>query len=529
MIFWSLEMLWLLLGVACLLAAACLVWPSGCGLPGTPSRSIEALLSQRRAALALWVAVFPLLFGLYKTAQFGAFQSMEESAVTMNVIWNFAHGHGLTSSIYAGLPYTAIHFSFTMGLLSPLLRLSNSPLLFVWTHGLVLGSTLLAVYLITERVTGHAWAAFLGALLALANPLFHGLIIAFIHNCFATPLFLWAVYFYLIGRRGWATVFVLLLVTTQEQVPFMFFGVGLLALVQARTPSRRLAALAIMFGSALLWFGEMSVIHRSRRETEIFDYWYLYERLGGSLGGVVETSLRRPWVILGELVYPPVKVWTVFKTLFNFGFLPLASGAPVLIAVCTWFPQQLATASFPFHRLEEHYGEMILGPLLVAQAYGMSRVLSKEMNRHRPMICGILLVAGFNLLRTGDFRPPEGSLPTSWLESVPRAAAFIPADAKLWCDPFLSSHFALRRYIKVLPAGPNLHFDTALFLPDRILLSTYWIRQLPPGYWARFRVFLEKRGFVAVFRDRDLVVLAHPDSPASLKDLETPLEWIKIP
>ncbi|MBI3552970.1 MAG: DUF2079 domain-containing protein [Elusimicrobia bacterium] len=506
----GLEWLWVLLGLLCLLTAALLA--------GRALRleTLEKFLSRLESAprvcpapVLVFGLAIPAIIVIYKWALFRAFQLLWDSGNMANVVWNAAHGYGLTGSMIGEKSYLAIHFAFTFALLAPLVRLWPSIFILIAAQGAAVGSAALGAYLLGRRLGRGPLLGWLSALLTLSSPLFHGSAISFLDNSiFAFPLFIWSAYFWETGRKGPALLLGLLLLTTSEQIPFLLFGVGLLALSK---PRGRLPAFGLMAGAALLFIAEMAVIRNACGDwKEVGRYWGMFGALGGSPPEILRTALQRPWALLVELVDPPAKIWTVVRTLGSAGFLPLASGWSLAPALAAWLPQQLAGSAFDYHSLHGHYGAIVAGPLLWSAIKGLCRLhLERRGLRALPAALA-LAAAAAGFLTAGAFLPYDRSMPRAWASAVPHAAAYIPADAKLWCDEYLAAHFAMRRHLRALPRGPNPFFETALFDPDRVLLSAYWLRIAEPGQRKRVLDYLEERRFVRVFQEADLVVLAKP-------------------
>lgn len=496
----ALEWTWFASGLACLAAGARLA--SGRRLAFPPPA----------AAWALWGAAFPLACVLFKLAQYAAHESMLDSAVMINLAWNAAHGHGLTSSLLGGVSYWSVHFAFLYALLSPVLFAWPSPVPFFVLHGLALGSIPLCVFLLAggdDRRDDLAWPA---ALLAAGHPLFCGVLGAVLDNSsYAAPLFLWAVWCWGARRRAAAVVLALLTLSTRETLPFLFGGLGAYAWTLARSARERAAAAAFAAAAAAVWLAELSALRAAQaRAGVLVDYWALYPALGGARHDVLRNVLGRPWLVAAALVWPPVKSWHFVRTMLSFGFLPLAAGAAALPMLAVWLPQQLGDPATNFHNLIGHQGSYVLGPALWAAVLGLRRADAAlgETGRRR-LAGGVLAVAacGFFAAR---FHLPAGALPSSWDEEGPRAVAAIAPGDKVWSDVYFASHLAARSEIKALPLGDDPSFTRGRFEPDSVLLSRHWLARAAPEVTADVLKTVRERGLVPVFTGPDLIVLSRP-------------------
>ena len=88
--------------------------------------------------------------------------------------------------------------------------------------------------------------------------------------------------------------------------------------------------------------------------------------------------------------------------------------------------------------------------------------------------------------------------------------AHVPAGASLWCDEFFLPHLALRRHVKSLMGNADPYFEPGLFVPDRVLLSTHWLRTADAERRDAVLGTLKEGRFVELFREGDLRVLGNP-------------------
>jgi hypothetical protein len=201
------------------------------------------------------------------------------------------------------------------------------------------------------------------------------------------------------------------------------------------------------------------------------------------------------------------------RVLSHAAFLPFFAGAAFLPALIVWIPHQLAQVGTNYQGLRAHYASFVLGPLIWAMLKGLIRVQKRCIEEHqRHLVAALLLVAGWGFLTAPSFFSPDVHvIPKAWESAAPKALAQIPLDAPVWCDSYLAPHLAMRRYLKILPLAPHdCGFESNLFLPDYVLMSTYWARKdYAPVSETILRVLHEK-GFELIFKDADLLILANP-------------------
>lgn len=502
LVFTAANWLWFLLGAAALAAAFAAALRKD-------FLERKALLGRRGELLILGLFL-PLFVVLVRLAQHGNFQLTGDSAHVVNSGWNLVHGHGYYSSLY-GQPFTGIHCMFTTALLSPLLLAWERIEAYLVVHALALASTVYGVYSLARRRTDSRALPWLLALMTLAHPRFLNLMITIVEDSsFAAPLFVWAAYLFESGRPAAAAASLLLLLTTKEEAAVVLFGVG--AYFLARKDRRPAAGLALMAASVTLALLEIHWMQESRKGLECPQgFVIVFPQLGATVPEILQNALRRPWIFALALVHPARNLVAGLENLFYAGGFAVLAGAAAWPAYIAWIPHQLGVIHPNYHTLFGYYGGFVFGPLLWATVIGATAAWRRvTAPRRRFLAAYMLVVSALGFFRVAGFHNPR-LMPSTWREGVPKAAALIPADAPLWCDSYLTPHFALRRHLKALPLElPDCQFQVDLFLPDYVLLSTYWPRLAKGDAVERITGFLKRRGYEEALRHHDLLLLRRP-------------------
>lgn len=533
-IFLALEWLWAGFGLSCFAAALIVV------LRPKALSSIESYLQEldrgsltRRLPLLLFGIGAPFLVSLDKIAQYQSFLLGLDTGVMGNAAWRLLHGYGWTASLYAGVGYLAIHFAFTVALLSPVLWLWPNVLALVLLSAVAVGSLVYGVYLLGRLHCRLFWAAGCLALLALSHPFFHSIAVSFLDNAvFAAPLFVWGIYSWESGQRKLALALAVLLLTTKEQAPLLFLGLGLLIAARSTQSRGRLVGFGLATGSLILFAAEILAIQRARSGLPAnLDrmYWgTLYASLGGTPSGIVRSLTYRPWILITALFQPLEKLWVVARTLLSFALLPLAAGIYLLPAAVAWLPHQLSDTS-GYYSLAGHYPSFIFGPLLWSAALGLRRMLRDTSQRiHRYIAAFLLAVSGCGFFTSCQFVPTSDySIIRPWRHDAPQALAAVPPLAKVWCDDMLAPQLSMRPYIKFLPHSGDYSyfFENGLFVPDRVVLSRRWMGLAERATRERILRFLAERRFAPISSTDSFVVMANPSTSG---DGSEPVVWEKL-
>jgi uncharacterized membrane protein len=503
-------------GSACVAASGFLVYASR--KPDAPAlleRTAGRLSRAAHLPLALAVASCGAAAAI-KLAAWGLFQQTYDSTVSLQLAWSFSHGRGVAGSVFAPT-LLAYHFSFLSPLISPLLRVWQSPGAFALAHGLAVGAIVPGVYLLAREYSPRSSVPVLAALLAFSHPLYQSLTQTLIEDSvFAPALFIWCVYFWKSGRRTPAVVLGLLFLAAKEEAPLVFVGLGIFGLVEDRKDRRPAALIA---AAILVWFAQMRVIQHYRVpaiDDSCTNVWGYLSAFGNSSGTVIAGILREPRRFVFQVVWPPQRWGTAVRMLAYAGFAPLLSGGALLPAAIPWVFHQIAEPRSPFHQLGGYYGAFIFGPLAWSASIGLARAERRLQGPSKRLLAALVFAAaGAGLLNGAGYYRPR-LLPGAWRESVPRALALIGPNDKVWADGYLGPQLAFRPSIKGLPGRlPNCEFELGLFMPDAVLFSEYWVAVSDPETVRRIFSFLEKNGFETVFRDGDLVLLKRPRSRPS--------------
>lgn len=520
LMFLSFNWLWFALAIACFMTAILLLLEKNASI-------LPSHIPGRRTTMAVGSIVIAALI-LSKVGQYFNFQLTADSGPSIHGAWMFLHGFGFENNTVGGSIFLD-HFRLFTPFLSVAMLLSESGVVIAAVHGLALGLTIVGVFLLAKRHSGDEVCALLIALLALGHPLFLNLILTPLDDCVLAPcFFVWAAYFWETERWPAAAILLALILTLKEEAPFLLFGVGLYLIATLRDRHRYWGA-ALCATAVVLWRGEMSLIESTRgafmsADCQDFSGWSLFGRIGGSREAVLSTALHQPWRIVIGMFYPFKALFTPIMAIACVAFLPVAAGWTILPAFIAWLPHQLADYNNSFHIMDGWYSGFVVGPLFWAAASG-SRLWRDLSPRLRSLAAAYLLATAAAGLSTMpgryllDWRPPY------WLASVPKALEQVPTNAKVWCDAALIPQLATRRYVRQLPNHlPACYFDTRLFVPDRVVVSSFWATSAEPRTVDRIFGLLKSHGFHPLFQNRDLVVLGNPEkeelgAPVNLVDL----------
>lgn len=511
---------------------------------------LDSLAKAPRATRLAWLVTAYLGLVVWTSfvryAQYRSFQLPQDTAVSLNEAYTFLHHGSLYLSIF-GVHQFSIHIFLLMPLLSPILLLWNSPLPLLFSQNLFVCAAPFAVYALAAETTGSSFAGAIGLLLVVSSATFYQLISSNLLYAPLVALLPWAMYFF--ERRRWVpfAVLIALMNVFPEQVPFIFFGLGLYLMTLregARRPYLWIGG-AVCAISVALWVGETSLIkhfsaHESAQNYAGSTYWLMFKDLvpaGTPYERIFPELISHPFRTAANLL-SIYRFYPLLRLMFSMGFFCLLAPAALLPVLTSALPHILAASHDPVKFLEYypvgysdfglHQGAYVFGPLLWATGLGLRRAHRELSKRGLAswLLVWALIFSGFGFEYAHrslmpDWRP-------RWFDALPPVLAAVPPKARVWAEEYASPPLALRRWIKIIQWGPTEPngYDT-LFMPDYVLLDKAFVYQATPPFRDELLTFLGKNGFIKIAESDTLVLFKNP-TPAS--DPEADVDhWIHLP
>jgi len=560
------------------LSAVCFIVAGvGAALPAfrlALERHLDGLGAMPRGVRLAWLVCGYLgmltWFCFLRYAQYRSYQLPQDTTISLSEAYTFLHHGSLFISIF-GVHQMSIHVFLLMPLLAPILLIWNSPIPLLFAQNAAICAAPFAAYSLIALGTGSSFAGLIGMLLLIAHPLTFELLTSSLCYAPLVALLPWAMYF--LERRRWlpAAALLLLMNAFPEQVPFIFFGLGLTLCawpwdLRLAPYSRDEAPLAqagielglgadrkrwIAFGgllcvaAVLLWIGERSLIAHNSRTEAVKDfagstYWLMFKDLVPAqtpYDRIFSEIVSHPLRTIGRLFSSIYRYYPMLRLLFATAFLPLLSPATLIVVICSALPNILAasTSAVPFlvyHPIGYsdfglHQASYVFGPMAWAAALGIRRAYLWLAKRGWAnwLLVWALFFAGFGFKYSHRTLMPRWR---PWFDTLPPVLAAVPPKARLWADEYATPPLAMRRWIKITQWGPtDPNGYERLFMPDYVLLDKAFVFQAKPPYRDKMLTFLERNHFRKVAESGGLVLLKNP-SPAPDPEADV-TEWFQLP
>jgi uncharacterized membrane protein len=390
------------------------------------------------------MAAYAAGFGTLAALEHRAFETGRFDLGNMvQAVWSTAHGRPLDVTELGGdqINRLGAHVDPLLAAFAPLWWVWPSPtmLLTVQAIGLALGA--LPVFWLARKHLGSGRLAALFGLVYLVYAPVEWLALDEFHPVsLACPLLLYALWYLDEERLFAALPFLGLAALTKEEVPLVVAGLGLW---YALARGHRLAGAGIAAAGTALTLFFLTVVMPHYRGGDSPAFYDRYDAVGGSLGGIAETALTDPLVLVRAVMEGRDLVYLLQLA------LPLAGlflAAPLLlIPALPELAANLLSETSTQTSIEFHYTAPI-APFLVAGAvFGAARV-----RRLAPLVLAASLAGAVALgpLWAGELVPDRMSAHD---RVAARAVDLIPADAPVSSTNGLGAHLSERRRVFSFP------------------------------------------------------------------------------
>lgn len=351
------------------------------------------------------------------------------------------------------------HFQIILYLLAPLYRLWDDVRVILVFQAMVMVFAGLPLYLLARRITKSiifsfstvfAYLFFIGTQFAILNE-FHQITIA--------PLFIALLFYALVNKsRRLYLASLVMLVIIKEDLSLLVGAIGLGLLFTG--DYRKRGFFTALFGFVLFFF----LTYKLMPSISIKGAYAHFDfgEAGYTPLDIIRKTLADPFFFLRAMVYPDIKLQTVFRSLFSFGFLPLFAPLALLIPLLENFVTRFiySGGQFTVWGLVNHHAAVSSMLLAVSAVYG-ARKLGKNVNWR---ILGIIIIA-FTI--TGDivYHGPVNSvfkpvfyLEEQWVRDNREVISKVPPNASVAAQNNLLPHLTHRDNIYRIPYGLNSEY-----------------------------------------------------------------------
>jgi len=458
-----------------------------------------------------------VLYAYLKYCGYRDFQLPLDTANYAHMAHNFLHGWGFKTAIF-GTNNFVIHFQPFIAFYSLLLSVWNHTMAIIVFHAATTASIPAAVYLLARRRNASELAATAAFIITATSPFLFEVAGATTQTSIHLPaFFLWGLYLLESGRKKAAGVLFLLALSTSEQAPIAFFGLGLYRAMESGRYNRKALQEGVLVcaASVVIFLFEMKVMFPLQPEARVRTWEGMYGHLGSSPIASIENLLFHPLNFASAFLWPFERFAPLFKTILSTGLLCLFVPATAVVWLLNFGPNFLSGTGSAFHTSGLHYAAQAGGPFWWAAAVGVAaahRMLARR-GVQTWILVWALAMGGLNLRNSPRilFRDSSQTL----FEEGPSLLAKVPPQASLWVYEMVAPWLATRRFLKTMPYVLESGFQRELFLPDYILLSKAWVAVADTDFSCNILTVMEREGYSQAEESHDLILFRHPIVPLS--------------
>jgi uncharacterized membrane protein len=444
------------------------------------------------------MAVYAAGFGTLAALEHRAFETGRFDVGNMvQAVWSTAHGRPLDVTELSGEQINRLgaHVDPLLAAFAPLWWIWPSPTMLLVLQAIVLSTGAVPVFWLARKHLQSEWMAALFAVAYLVYAPIQWLALDEFHPvALAAPLLLFALWYLDEERLFAAAPFLALAALTKEEVPLVIAGVGLW---YALAHGRRVSGGAVAAAGIALGLLSVIVVIPHFRSGESPSFFDRYDAVGGSLGGIAETAVTDPGVLLHGVTEGRDLAYLLQLT------LPLAGlflAAPLLlVAALPELAANLLSDVSTQTSIEFHYTAPIIPFLVAGAVFGAARL-----PRLAPLVLAASLAGAVALgpLWAGELVPDRMSAHD---RVAARAVGLIPDHAPVSSTNGLGAHLSARRRVFSFPVVRDAQWVAvdlrrASYLDRRSTPSTAAIplgRLLLSGEW---RTVLDEDGVFVLRR-----------------------------
>ena len=431
---------------------------------------------------------YALGFGTLAALEHRAFETGRFDLGNMvQAVWSTAHGHPLEITDLGGNQINRLgaHVDPLLAGFAPLWWVWPSPTMLLVVQAVMLALGALPVYWLARKHLASERMAALFGLAYLVYPPVQWLALDEFHPlALACPLLLYGVWYLDEDRVPAALAFLGVAALTKEEVPLVIAGIGVWYAISHR---RTAVGAALAAGGLALTAFSLAVVMPHFRGGEAPEFYERYDAVGGSLAGIVRTTLTDPLTLIQAVIEGRDLAY-----ILQLG-LPLAGmflAAPlILVAALPELGANLLSDVSTQTSIEFHYTAPIIPFLVAGTVFGVARFPRLT---PLPLVSVVLGAILLGPLWAGELAPDRMSAHD---RVAARAVELIPSRVAVSSTNGLGAHLSARRRVFSFPVVREAEWvavdlrrasyldrrsspSTAAVPLARLLLSDEWTRVL---------------------------------------------------
>lgn len=428
--------------------------------------------------IIVFIAIYTITLSYFSIQRHNAFYSGFDLSNMDQTIWNSLHSRPFSLTGDDGtISRFTIHGDIILVLLSPLYLLWDNvrALLVFQSFALALGA--IPVYLISFQLLKNKVLALLFVMIYLLNPGMQWTNMYDFHSIsLVIPLLLALFYCALTKKWGWYFLFLILSLTTKEEVPLTTITLGILIFLLFK--ERKIGLTTIMISAVwLLVVMKIIIPHFTGEYGYYYSSWYQINEISGNTSLIdIPNELVRNYFIVPDAM-------SLYNILLReFAFLPLL-GLPWLLLSMPELLINIFSSHAQMRSITLHYDSVIIPGLMISSIYAVYYIkcLLQKLRVNSLNSLGILLLISVTAVlivgRVDYHYSPLPFTPSCWCkmyhvskysEEFDKTLAAIPVKASVTASPEVAPHISHRENAYTLPSAIGFADYIALSDQNRI-------------------------------------------------------------
>ncbi len=397
------------------------------------------------------------------------YETFVDLAVFNQGIWQYSHLKFPFITLHLDRYFLGDHFHPILILFTPFYWVLSSEKTLLFLQPFVLLSAIIPLFLIGCRLTKSYFFSFcIIFAYSLYIPLQYTLFYDFHEIIFLPPLFAWAYYFYTKSNKKLSFIFLFLCLFVKEEVGFFIAIFGLYIFIMDKS-WRKFGLLWMVLGTLYSILMMHIVIPKIGGSYLYFDYG----DSGKTPIDVVINFFKNPISFFKLFFTPSVKIETLYKTFWPYGFLPLLSPLGLLLSFEQFFSRFIDLKTTTRWTIGYHYSaimSVVVAISTIWSAFFYTRFIKQK--KLALIVLGILLLSLTRLEQINAsaillIKTPTFWQRSNWMDDLDQAIKLLPSDASVATQNNITPHVSSRKFVYLLADMEKADYILADFHPGQ--------------------------------------------------------------
>ncbi|RKY30383.1 MAG: hypothetical protein DRP74_07140 [Candidatus Omnitrophota bacterium] len=350
---------------------------------------------ENRALILVWAGIVIYIIYFFSGCVFKYYSFSYNDfdlAIHSQVLWNLLRGVLYNSVL--GINFLGNHAHFVSFLIAPVYKILPHPLTLLFLQAFALGLGAWPLYLLAKSVLNYRWALAVSFIYLFYPALGYVNLFEYHPTVFATLFLFFTLYYFYKERFVFFSVFMILSMLCQENIPLAIIALGFYALIKRR--KFKWVILPILLGGLYFVFCIFWLMPYFNKNT--IQFITIYGHLGRSYPEILINIFRHP-IAVTKFMFMKEKILYLINIFGPLSFVSFVSPLS-LIPALPLLMQHLLSLRGTETSIYYHYAAEMIPFIFFSFIFGIKNLLSQDSLRRRQfflMLCFCLIALGFNI------------------------------------------------------------------------------------------------------------------------------------